>query len=212
VQVQRASAAQSWNRASLEGTRQGGSGHPQEQEGVVSGHRTPTRNRLRLAKRRRVHAAARRSGPVPSRTQPGANFRRLRAQQSKGTSRRVGRDSRQSQTLGRTAQPSVISLREAPISPGHPANPVTLRLPGRRLRNLGKDDLALPTHVRRAGAERGRARPREEPSRPCCPQRLRSHSIRPAFDSFYPNNQQAPEQVGARRLPIALGLNSLSLT
>jgi CheY-like chemotaxis protein len=33
-------AAQSWNRASLEGTRQGGSGHGKEQEGVISGHRT----------------------------------------------------------------------------------------------------------------------------------------------------------------------------
>jgi hypothetical protein len=87
-----------------------------------------TRNRLRLTKRRRAYAAAGRSDLVPSRTRPGANFRRLRARQSKGTSRLVGRDSRQSETLGRTAQLSVISLREAPIRPGDPANRVVLRL------------------------------------------------------------------------------------
>ena len=109
-----------------------------------------TRNRLRLTKRRRAYAAAGRSDLVPSRTRPGANFRRLRARQSKGTSRLVGRDSRQSETRGRTAQPSVISLREAPIRPADPANRVVLRLrvdglgilsrgqgPGARLRGLG---------------------------------------------------------------------------
>jgi len=117
-----------------------------------------TRNRLRLTKRRRAYAAAGRSDPVPSRMRPGANFRRLRARQSKGTSRLVGRDSRQSETLGRTAQPSVISLREAPIRPGDPANCVVLRLRVDALGILREDGLVTPTRVRRARAERGRTR------------------------------------------------------
>lgn len=74
-------------------------------------------NRLPLATRRRPHAAVERSDPVPSRTQPSANFRRRGARQSKGTSRRGARDSRQSEMLGRTAQPSAMRLREVPFSP-----------------------------------------------------------------------------------------------
>jgi CheY-like chemotaxis protein len=33
-------AVQSWNSTSLEGTRQGGSGHEKEQESIISGHHT----------------------------------------------------------------------------------------------------------------------------------------------------------------------------
>lgn len=40
VSVVATMAAQSWNRASLEGTRQGEAGDGNEQEGVISGHRT----------------------------------------------------------------------------------------------------------------------------------------------------------------------------
>ena len=39
VSVVATMAAQSWNSTSLKGTRQGGSAHGKEQEGIISGHR-----------------------------------------------------------------------------------------------------------------------------------------------------------------------------
>jgi hypothetical protein len=94
-----------------------------------------------------------------------------------------------------------------PISPGNPANRVILRLLARRSRNLRQDGLAQLTFGELALSEVARGGHAKRPRR--YPQPSRSHSIRP---STYPDNQQVPEQVGARRPAIALRLNSLSLT
>lgn len=65
-------------------------------------------------------------------------------------------------------------------------------------------------HSSRAGAERGRTpggaeRPVDRVVR------TNAAARDPTFHSYYPDNLQAPEQAGARRTGIALGLNSLSL-
>ncbi len=117
-----------------------------------------TRNRLRLTKRRRAYAAAGRSDLVPSRTRPGANFRRLRARQSKGTSRLVGRDSRQSETLDRNGPAQRHQSSRSTHPPRRSCESRGSPPAGRCPRILGEHGLATPTRVRRARAERGRTR------------------------------------------------------
>jgi hypothetical protein len=166
-----------------------------------------TRNRLRLTKRRRAYAAAGRSDLAPSRTRPGANFRRLRARQSKGTSRLGGRDSRQSETLGRTAQPSVISLREAPHPSRRSCESRGSPPAGRCPRNLGEDALATPTQLVELALREVAPGATRNTRSTVLPATI-AIALRSGLPPLLPDNQEAHEQVGGRDPQ----LKALSLT
>jgi hypothetical protein len=156
-----------------------------------------TRNRLRLTKRRRAYAAAGRSDLVPSRTRPGANFRRLRARQSKGTSRLVGRDSRQGETLGRNGPAQRHQSSRSTHPPRRSCESRGSPPAGRCPRNLGEDGLATPTRVRRARAERGAPGATRNTQSTVWPATI-AIALRSGLPPLLPDNQEAHEQVGGR--------------
>jgi PAS domain-containing protein len=143
---------------------------------------------------------------VPSRTRPGANFRRLRARQSKGTSRLVGRDSRQSETLGRTRPAQRHQSSRSTSQPRRSCESRGSPPAGRCPRNLGEDGLATQAQFVELAPERGpHTGPRVTPGRRCARNHRGGTSIWPSsFTTGQPGGARAGGRSGPSQLESAI--------